>query len=337
MNIVVIVLNWNRKADTLRCLTSLKSIKEPHSIVVVDNGSTDSSAQAIAAAFPEVHLIETGENLGYAEGNNVGLRHALEKSPDAVLILNNDTVADKDLLHAFQKRDLPIQAAMQHQLDRPGLLGQLGGKWNSDTGMFDAVGLNDSAQLWTEAIELDYVSGCALFVRTDVFRRVGLFDARFFLFWEECDWCFRAARCGYPSHLCPEAIVYHQGSASFVGGLPHQTYYWWRNRLLWIELHYSKVERRRLIRKMVPSFCLVMRRYVLKSMQSWVVKSTPQRRLRLLEYRAQIAGIRDYFLRKFGKGPSWLAAEDFRPNSTERKGDASAVAANPRSGAGVNS
>lgn len=315
MKTIVIVLNWNGKEDTLRCLSSLKAVTTEHSVVVVDNGSTDDSVNAIATAFPEVHLIETGANLGYADGNNVGLRYALGQSPDAILILNNDTVLDPGILRAFQKRDLPIQGAKQLQMEAPSRLGQLGGRWNPATGMFDPVGIDDLADLWTEPVELDYVSGCALFVRAEVFRRVGLFDARFFLFWEECDWCFRAAGEGYRSTLCPEANVYHHGSASFVGGLPHTTYYWWRNRLLWMELHCAKAERRRLMWKMLPELLLTFRRYSLKSLQRCFAKSTLERQRRLGEYRAILAGVRDYALRRFGCGPKWLTDERYRPQT----------------------
>lgn len=315
MKIIVIVLNWNGKDDTLRCLSSLKAVTTEHSVVVVDNGSSDDSVKAIAAAFPEVHLIETGTNLGYAEGNNVGLRYALEQSPEAILILNNDTLLDPGILQAFLKRNLPIQGAKQLQMEVPSRLGQLGGRWNSNTGMFDSVGNNDAADLWSEPVEMDYVSGCALFVKAEVFRQVGLFDARFFLFWEECDWCFRAAREGFRSTLCPEAVVYHYCSASFVGGLPHTTYYWWRNRLLWMELHCPKTERRRLMWQMLPDLLKTFQRYLLKSLQLCFVKHTLARRQRLGEYRAILTGVRDYGLRRFGRGPRWLADERYRPQT----------------------
>ena len=310
MKIIVIILNWNGREDTLRCLSSLRLVTVPHSVVVVDNGSTDDSVQAIAQAFPEVHIIETGVNLGYAEGNNAGLRHALDQSPDAILILNNDTMVDPQVLGAFLKRDLPIQGGQPHQMQDPSLLDHLGGMWNSRTGRFDVVGAKEPALLWTEPRELDYVSGCALFIKAEVFRRVGLFDARFFLFWEECDWCFRAARAGYRSSTCPEAIVYHRGSASFVGGTPHSIYYWWRNRLLWMELHCSRADRVRLMFGMLPELLLTFQRYLIKSLQRCVSRSTPRRRMRLRTYRATLAGVLDYFLRRFGSGPPWLLGDN---------------------------
>ena len=109
MKIYVIILNWNGKVDTLQCLRSLEEVPTPHKVVVVDNGSSDGSAVAFLAAFPKVHIIETRENLGYAEGNNVGIRYSLKKQADYIFVLNNDTVVTKDILEKFLIRDVPIQ------------------------------------------------------------------------------------------------------------------------------------------------------------------------------------------------------------------------------------
>ena len=306
MKIIVIVLNWNGKEDTLRCLSSLRAVATAHSVVVVDNGSTDDSVTEIARAYPEVHLIETGENLGYAEGNNVGIRYALAHSPDSILVLNNDTVLDTGVLDAFLKRDLPIQGGTLHQMADPSLLDHLGGTWNPQTGRFDPVAFKEPARLWTEPLVLDYVCGCALFVKAEVFQRVGLFDSRFFLLWEECDWCFRAARSGYRASVCPEAKIYHRVSASFVGGAPHTTYFWWRNRLLWMELHCSRAKRMELFRKMLPEIWQAFRWCIRKSVKHCFVKAPPEIELHSRECRATLAGVRDYFLRRFGSGPRWL-------------------------------
>ena len=139
---IFIVLNWNGKNDTIQCLASLKALTTAHSVLVVDNGSTDDSALEIARAFPDVEVIATGSNLGYAEGNNVGLRHALKNSPDAILILNNDTVVEPNLLSAFLKRDLPIQGGSLVQMSNPERLDHIGGMWNIKTGKFDLVAFN---------------------------------------------------------------------------------------------------------------------------------------------------------------------------------------------------
>ena len=94
-SLAVIVLNWNRRDDTLRCLASIeRSSYAPFDTIVVDNASTDDSVQAIRFAFPEIRIIENQENLGYAGGNNVGLEAALLYGYDYVLVLNNDTIVD---------------------------------------------------------------------------------------------------------------------------------------------------------------------------------------------------------------------------------------------------
>src|SRR3954470_22920286 len=89
--VAVVVLTWNARADTLRCLASLRSIEwQDLIVVVVDNGSIDGTLAAVRESFPDVVIVGNGENLGFAEGNNRGIRVALELGADAVLVLNND-------------------------------------------------------------------------------------------------------------------------------------------------------------------------------------------------------------------------------------------------------
>src|SRR5512136_2486548 len=98
-SVAVIVLNWNGTDDTLECLSSLALLDYPHcEIIVVDNGSQPSPRQVITREFPLVTYIETGTNLGYAGGNNVGIRHALAVGHAYVFVLNNDTIVERDVL-----------------------------------------------------------------------------------------------------------------------------------------------------------------------------------------------------------------------------------------------
>src|SRR5688572_19863302 len=107
--VVVVVLNWNGGDDTLECLASLRHLRYTNvHTIVVDNGSSDESVANIGTAFPEIPLIQTGVNLGYAGGNNVGIRAALATGAEYVLLLNNDTVVDPDCVDAF------VEAARAH-------------------------------------------------------------------------------------------------------------------------------------------------------------------------------------------------------------------------------
>jgi GT2 family glycosyltransferase len=305
MKIFIVLLNWNGKNDTLDCLKSLEQVETEHQIIVVDNGSSDDSVTSIQEAYPTITLIETGENLGYAEGNNVGIRYALEKDADYIFILNNDTKVESDILTAFLKNpDAPIQGAKTHLMSDPSLLDHLGGNWNPHKGEFDLVGAREKAEKWTASLTLDYVCGVALFVKAEVFKKIGLFEKRFFLFWEESDWCLRAKRAGYPASFCPQAKLYHKVSASFTGGKPHTTYFWWRNRLLWIERNCSPQEKRSLFfRILLPDIMHLVKLYVLKSLFS---KKTPERIKKIRCYRAALVGVKDYLTRRFGNGPSWI-------------------------------
>ena len=314
-SIFVVILNWNGKNDTLECLDSVSKIVYPNfQTVVVDNGSTDDSVKAIHARFPQIKLLETGTNLGFAEGNNVGIRYALAQGADALLLLNNDTIVDPHLLQGFAEE---MQAAptagifgatiyLYGDRDR---LDHFGGIWNPQKAAFDFVGHREKLEQ-TRPLELDYVCGAAMLVKREVFEKIGLLEARFFLIWEEADFCFRARRAGFSSLTCPGAVLWHKVSASFVGKKPHTNYYWWRNRLLWIERNCSLRERVRLSASvLLPEIFHLLKLRLLKEIQLLFTHSEEKRvekKGKILQYRAALIGARDYIFRRFGEGPAWL-------------------------------
>jgi GT2 family glycosyltransferase len=302
--ITIVILNWNGKKDTLECLHSVAKISYPRfTTLIVDNGSKDDSVSAIRKEFPGVEIIETGENLGFAEGNNVGIRHALLQG----------------LLHAFtQSLEKHPQAGIfggKLQLySKRDLMDHWGGNWNPKKGSFDLVGLNQNADdpAWQKPLVLDYVCGAAFLVRKEVFEKIGLLEAKFFLVWEENDFCFRARKAGYLSMTCPEAKVWHKVSASFQGK-PHTTYFWWRNRLLWIERNLSLSNTISIyLRKIIPEIFQTLKLIILKKAQLVILKiirpkeNQSQRIGKIIQYQAQFQGMRDYFFRRFGNAPPWI-------------------------------
>jgi len=309
----IIILNWNGKQDTLECLESLSHVNSPHQIIVVDNGSKDDSVEAISAAFPSVTLLETGENLGYAEGNNVGIREALKQGASHLLILNNDTTVEPDFLDAFLANDDAVQGAKALLTSDPSTLDHLGGMWKIEKGTFSLIGCREKASKWNDRIPLDYVCGCALFAKAEVFKKIGLFEPRFFLFWEESDWCARAKKAGYQPYFCPKAKLYHKVSGSCRGGKAHTTYFWWRNRLFWVARNCSKKEKRSLyLRTLIPEMGHILKLYPLKALQLALLKvvkpqvDLTEKKERLRNYKAALTGMKDYFLGRFGNGPAWI-------------------------------
>lgn len=305
MNIYVITLNWNGKEDTLHCLESLKHMVTPHTVVIVDNGSTDDSVETISKAYPNYHLIETGENLGYAEGNNIGIQYALDQGASHLLILNNDTIVTTDFLENFLKRDLPIQGGKGHLMEEPFILDLLGGNWNSKTGKMEIIGRRDSPAIWTKPIILDYISGAAMFIKAELFNNVGLFDPTFFLIWEEVDWCFRAKKLGYPSYVCPEAIYFHKKSASF-NQRGHTTYFWWRNQLLFLEKNFSRAVRKKWTKAILKESFECFKVYLHLFFRHLFFQKNKKCTNRFIYCKSVYAGVRDYLLRRFGNCPSWI-------------------------------
>ncbi len=318
--VAIIILNWNGKQDTLTCLDSVAAIDYPNSTtIVIDNGSTDGSAETIRSRFPEIALIKNAENLGFAEGNNVGIRFALKNDAEIILLLNNDTVVDPDLLNAFtecfkEHREAGILGAKICLFDQRDTLDHWGGMWNPKTGQFDLVGLRHQEKV--EGLSgpqpIDYVCGAALIARRAVWEKVGLLEPKFFLIWEESDFCLRAKKAGFATLTCPQARIYHKVSASFISK-PHSTYFWWRNRLLWIERNCSKKELAKLYwNALLPDIAHLLKIRLLKTAQLAIRKKLrpnqdyQKQEEKLLKNKAAVQGIIDYARRRFGNAPSWL-------------------------------
>jgi GT2 family glycosyltransferase/2-polyprenyl-3-methyl-5-hydroxy-6-metoxy-1,4-benzoquinol methylase len=320
--VTAIILNWNGKEDTLECLASVRQLDYTNlEIVVVDNGSTDGSVDAISKQYPGVMLLQTGSNLGYAGGNNVGIKYALGHGADYVLILNNDVVVAPDFLTEFVNAAnlLPtgsVLGAKLYSYDRPDTLCSLAGQWNSESSSFEYIGCNQKdGPLFECMLEVDYVIGCALFTSADSFRDVGLLDEKFFLNYEETDWCYRARANGHKCIVVPKAKLWHKVSSSFGGpDSPVHTYFMTRNELIWAKKHLPRFVRTKLhIRSMgklrrilCPPFRLTtadlpLVKGLLWSFFSWL--KTIKRNISNPANKAILVGLRDYYLGRYGDCP----------------------------------
>ncbi len=235
--VFAIVLNWNRPKDTLECLDSLLPLvrKGQLTLIVCDNASTDDSVTQIQS-WAACHLCETtrsnwnwlflstGGNLGYAGGNNVGIRYALTR-PECkfIWILNNDTkitesALDELLKCAEQCPQVGFFGSTLLDYYNPDIVQVTGGcRYYPLTTIMKPVGAGKTlAQVSSiqASVKLDYISGAAFFCRAEVFRDVGLFDERFFLYYEEIDLIRRAKRVGYDLLWCPKSLVFHKGGVS---------------------------------------------------------------------------------------------------------------------------
>lgn len=241
LRIATIILNWNRKDDTLRCLESLRHSTYPENdLYVVDNASTDGSVEAVRTLFPEARLIVNADNLGYAEGNNVAIRLALDLEYDAVLLLNNDTVVAPDAVSRLAEslsadRRVGVVSPVMYFLARPELIWSAGGTVDWKRGSVASTYYSALAgDLPASDFEVDHVSGCCMLVRADAIRDAGPLDPRFFMYFEETEWCVRLGRAGYRILVNPRASIWHDISPDAQLGSPLVAYYMTRNQLLFL-------------------------------------------------------------------------------------------------------
>jgi GT2 family glycosyltransferase len=237
-------VNWNRKELTRDCISSLLESAYPtHTIVLVDNGSQDRSADYIEGLFPGVNVIRLATNLGYTGGNNVGIQWALDRNAEYVHLLNNDAKMSPDALRRMievmeSDRSIGIAGPMVLFHAEPNRIWSIGGKvrWYSLAG-------GGSAHLYYRQLvtaapnmpfAVDYVPGCSLLVRTSVIKRIGLLDQDLFAFWEDVDWAWRAKKAGFRIVAVPNAVVWHHVSSTAGGvGSPFSIYMMTKNRL-WV-------------------------------------------------------------------------------------------------------
>jgi GT2 family glycosyltransferase len=229
-----VVLNWNGGDDTLAALASLDGLP----VVCVDNGSTDGSPEAIASAFPAVDLIRTGVNLGFAGGNNVGIRRALESGADWVLLLNNDAVAEPGLAAALEsaaaaRPDAGRLACKILAVDGA-TVQYAGATFRPRLGYSGRVATSGPEELR----DVGRADGAALAVSRAAVERAGLLDESLFLYVEDVEWSLRVREAGFAVVLVPAARVRHKGTAAS-GGSASTTnlYYDTRNTIAVAERH----------------------------------------------------------------------------------------------------
>jgi GT2 family glycosyltransferase len=229
--VYVIVLSWNGKNDTLECLASLRQLTYPNArIVVVDNASTDGTVDAIRLAFPNTELIVNTSNLRFAGGNNVGISWSLERGAEYVLVLNNDTVVDREFLSllvdtAESNKQIGIVGPKIYYFDDPKRIWFAGGLIKWWRGRVTHIGIREEDNgRYDATTEVDYVTGCCMLIKRKVIETIGMLDERYYIYGEDVDLCVRASRSGYKSLCVPSSRVWHKLSASTKGHLS-----WFKN------------------------------------------------------------------------------------------------------------
>lgn len=241
--VYAITLNWNQRDETLGCLQSLSEMAYANlRLLLVDNASTDETVTAVAQQFPTLEIIVNERNLGFGGGFNVGLRRALAQGADYILIINNDARLAPDALNqmlALAESDVGMVAPKTYYASQPQRIWSLGGKRHPLTYEMtgDARGQLDTGQ-WEQVLERDYFVGCIVLLSAKMLREIGLFDERFFLYYEDSDLSLRARQAGYRLLLCPRAHGWHKVSVSSGGSdSPNERYWMGRSSVIFFRRH----------------------------------------------------------------------------------------------------
>jgi GT2 family glycosyltransferase len=214
--VYVIVLTYNHVDVTLTCLESINALTYPnYEIVVVDNGSVDNTPEIVRQEFPELYLLANQYNLGFAGGVNVGIKYALWKNADYILLLNNDTIVTIDLLDKLIAKskclpDIGLLGPRITYYNEPAKTWFVGGMKSRFTN--ELIDLNSKMNVLTfdeRIFEVDYLYGTAVLISREVFKKIGLFDEVFFMYNEDLDFCIRAKTAGFKLITVPNAVVKH--------------------------------------------------------------------------------------------------------------------------------
>lgn len=297
--IFVVILNYNGCKNTVECIKSFENIDIPEGhkleLLIVDNASSDNSVKTFKKEFSKIPIIENKKNLGYSGGNNTGISYALSNQADYIIVLNNDTLVTKSFMTELLEGLLVYRADVacpkiyfekgfefhkdDYKKEDLGKVFWFAGAimdWKNVIGLHRGVDEVDVGQYDNE-VNIEGITGACFLAKSEVFQKIGLFDDKFFLYYEDADLSVRIKNAGFKIVLAPKSVIYHKNAGSTGGsGSRLQDYFITRNRLIF-GLRYAPLRSRvALVRESL--------RFLLKG-REW-----------------QRKGVLDFYLKKFGKG-----------------------------------
>lgn len=256
--VTIILLNYCGTEDTLNCIKSLEQIDyNNYEILVVDNASPDNSYKTLKEELKDTPhiLLKSPCNDGFAKGNNIGIEYAMKKGTDYILLLNNDTLVDKDFLKEL------VKCYENHT--NPGIVGSkilyegkrdhiwYGGgdiDFKKFYGYHLGEGHKDEGQ-YNKERPINFITGCVMLIGKEVIDKIGGLPEEYFMYFEDVDYCIKAKEAGYELYYCPKSIVYHKVSASSGGeestfGIKWGT----RNRIIFMNKFKYKVSKNKYLK-----------------------------------------------------------------------------------------
>lgn len=298
--ISIVILNFNGNKDTIECLKSINKINHNgfiFNVIIIDNASDQEfTTQNSEFSLLQLKIIRNKKNLGFSGGNNVGIKIALSENSDYILLLNNDTIVDENLIYELLKviesnDDIGIVVPKIYfskgsefhknrykENEKGRVIWYAGGimDWKNVIGHHRGVDEVDLGQ-FNKKEETEFATGCCLLIKKEVLQKIGLLDEKYFLYYEDNDLSKRVKNAEYKIIYVPEAFLWHNNAGSTGGsGSNLQDYYITRNRMLFGIKYAPFRSKMALIKESL---------FLLINGRTWQKK-----------------GIKDFYLSKFGKG-----------------------------------
>lgn len=239
--VFIVILNFNSYEDTIQCVNSLKKVQyDNFEVVIVDNASKDNSYERLISEIPDYSIIRSEKNLGYANGNNIGIKYALDNGADYVCILNNDVEVEQNFLSKLVEvmesdRSIGMTGPCICEFGKRDIIQAMGATVSLYTGVTSGINKGKYySKVEKENLQVNCLYGTCFVIRREVFEKISLIPEDYFLFFEETEFCVKAKNSGFKLVCVYDSVVYHKGSSTIkkFQGL----YYFFinRNRVIFI-------------------------------------------------------------------------------------------------------
>lgn len=303
VQIALVIINWNNYEDTNECLNSLCGLVEAPKVFLVDNASIDGSYEILRNEnyeTLEITFIRNDFNLGFAEGNNIGIRLALQEEYKIVVLLNNDTTVDpkflKYLAQIFEEdKEVGIVGSINFYYSNPSRVWASGAvmeNWWTRRAI-DITAEKEDLSLVPNVREVDYVPGSAIAIKREVFDVIGLLDARFFYYFEETDFCISAKESGFKVVSSLKSKIYHKVGRSSIKNDQNSAsigdYFYLRNEILFQLKHRSSMT------DVIP-ICVI---WLFKNLKAMLISAL---KIDIKQFVIRFISFRDAVLLRYGRG-----------------------------------
>lgn len=243
--VTIILVNYNGYLDTIECIKSLNQLKyRSYNVIIVDNGSTNDSYSILKEYISNngndsFRVVKSSDNLGFSGGNNIAIEIAQKENADYVLLLNNDTIVTPDFLSILMDNasdDCLIAPRIMYWKSK-NTVWYGGGKLSEFLGRawHDRINKTYDSDIDDSIKEVSFITGCCMLVPMKVIEKIGMLEDKFFLYYEDTEYCWRAKKNGYGLKYVGNSVIYHNVSSSTGHNSPLMNYYKIRNRLVLIQ------------------------------------------------------------------------------------------------------